>query len=249
MSQHEITIEGGTSKRLLTAGKYCDRDILVTATGGASIETVPVTIVDGENLRDTIQVIYTTVDSSGETMLDCLEVRHTDFPTHTINVVKGTTIQIVDLTGDYKIGYDSYDGFESVYDYDGTALFCDVTDTPSCEITPSQIEITSGGSAPTLVTVVVDCYKSGINVTYTTYTGGGLATVSKTLTQGENHLACVDKTVIAIISDDPNNTVSSNYAGGKYGIGFSSSSGYAIYADSSLDADGMTGYDAFIDIS
>lgn len=30
---HDITIEGGTSVRLLTAGKYCDRDIIVTATG------------------------------------------------------------------------------------------------------------------------------------------------------------------------------------------------------------------------
>lgn len=35
MSEHNITIEGGTSKRLKTAGKYCDRDIIVTAQGGA----------------------------------------------------------------------------------------------------------------------------------------------------------------------------------------------------------------------
>ena len=34
MSEYNITVEGGTSKRLLTAGKYCDRDIVVTATGG-----------------------------------------------------------------------------------------------------------------------------------------------------------------------------------------------------------------------
>ena len=34
MSEINITIEGGTSKRLLTAGKYCDRDIVVTAEGG-----------------------------------------------------------------------------------------------------------------------------------------------------------------------------------------------------------------------
>ena len=32
---HNITIEGGTSVRLLTAGKYCDQDIVVTATGGS----------------------------------------------------------------------------------------------------------------------------------------------------------------------------------------------------------------------
>lgn len=36
MSEHNITIEGGTSKRLLTAGKYCDRDIVVTAEGGGT---------------------------------------------------------------------------------------------------------------------------------------------------------------------------------------------------------------------
>ncbi len=34
MADIEITIDGGTSKRLLTAGKYCDKNILVTATGG-----------------------------------------------------------------------------------------------------------------------------------------------------------------------------------------------------------------------
>ena len=31
---HNITVEGGSSVRLPTAGKYCDRDIIVTATGG-----------------------------------------------------------------------------------------------------------------------------------------------------------------------------------------------------------------------
>ena len=30
---HNITVEGGTSVRLKTAGKYCDRDIVVTAAG------------------------------------------------------------------------------------------------------------------------------------------------------------------------------------------------------------------------
>lgn len=32
MSEHNITLEGGSSARLQTAGKYCDRDIIVTAT-------------------------------------------------------------------------------------------------------------------------------------------------------------------------------------------------------------------------
>lgn len=53
MSEHNITVEGGTSVRLLTAGKYCDRDILVTAEGGASVDvitasTLPATVTDGQ---------------------------------------------------------------------------------------------------------------------------------------------------------------------------------------------------------
>ena len=35
MSQFDITVEGGTSVRLPTAGKYCPKDILVTATGSS----------------------------------------------------------------------------------------------------------------------------------------------------------------------------------------------------------------------
>lgn len=34
MSEHNITVQGGSSVRLPTAGKYCDRDIVVTALGG-----------------------------------------------------------------------------------------------------------------------------------------------------------------------------------------------------------------------
>ena len=31
MREHNITVEGGSSVRLPTAGKYCDRDVVVTA--------------------------------------------------------------------------------------------------------------------------------------------------------------------------------------------------------------------------
>lgn len=34
MSEHKITMQGGSTVRLPTAGKYCDRDILVSATPG-----------------------------------------------------------------------------------------------------------------------------------------------------------------------------------------------------------------------
>ena len=32
---HNIVVEGGSSVRLPTSGKYCDRDIVITATGSA----------------------------------------------------------------------------------------------------------------------------------------------------------------------------------------------------------------------
>ena len=38
---YNITVEGGSSVRLKTAGKYCDRDIIVTATGGGAGGDLP----------------------------------------------------------------------------------------------------------------------------------------------------------------------------------------------------------------
>ncbi len=37
MSEHMITIEGGTTKRLPVSGKFCDRDILIAAIGGGGL--------------------------------------------------------------------------------------------------------------------------------------------------------------------------------------------------------------------
>lgn len=41
---HNITVEGGTSVRLPTAGKYCDRDIIITAEGGTPTPTQEKTV-------------------------------------------------------------------------------------------------------------------------------------------------------------------------------------------------------------
>lgn len=41
---HNITVEGGSSVRLPTAGKYCDRDIVITTTGGGGGD---ITLPDG----------------------------------------------------------------------------------------------------------------------------------------------------------------------------------------------------------
>ena len=49
MSEINIPIEGGTSKRLLTAGKYCDRDIVIAAEGGGiTLDDIAVRNVTGD---------------------------------------------------------------------------------------------------------------------------------------------------------------------------------------------------------
>lgn len=56
MSEHNITVEGGTSVRLKTAGKYCDRDIVVTATGSdAPVEDLDAVLTEQEELIATLK--------------------------------------------------------------------------------------------------------------------------------------------------------------------------------------------------
>lgn len=50
---HNITVEGGTSVRLPTAGKYCDRDIVITAEGGK--EDLEAVLTEQEELIATLQ--------------------------------------------------------------------------------------------------------------------------------------------------------------------------------------------------
>lgn len=108
----------------------------------------------------------------------------------------------------------------------------------------------SGGSAPTLVTIVVgNSLCDGLQVAYTTYTeDGGMATVSKTLTMGDNPLACVDKTLLVITVPSTDYTLNSNYTGGKITGAFGYSWTWGFVADSSLDADELTESDAYIDV-
>lgn len=53
---HNITVESGTSVRLPTAGKYCDRDIVVTATGGGeAAEDLDALLAEQEQLIATLK--------------------------------------------------------------------------------------------------------------------------------------------------------------------------------------------------
>lgn len=64
-----ITVEGGTSIRLPTAGKYCDRDIIVTAEGGGieldviTASTLPDAVTDG-------QIVVITDTTPGTVYID-----------------------------------------------------------------------------------------------------------------------------------------------------------------------------------
>ena len=60
MSEHIIIVQAGQSRRLLTAGKYCDRDIVVTAQGGG-----------GEDpLRIFLEGSITAIDSNADKIVD-----------------------------------------------------------------------------------------------------------------------------------------------------------------------------------
>lgn len=56
MSEHNITVEGGSSVRLPTAGKYCDRDIVITAEGGSGGGQIYVDAVVEVKVGETISL-------------------------------------------------------------------------------------------------------------------------------------------------------------------------------------------------
>lgn len=59
----DITVESGSSVRLPTAGKYCDRDIVVTATGGA--EDLNAVLTEQEALIDELKEVLQGKASGG----------------------------------------------------------------------------------------------------------------------------------------------------------------------------------------
>lgn len=73
---YNITVEGGTSVRLPTAGKYCDRDIVVTATGGGSVsEPTTISGIDLHNAETDIPDTYL----SGSNVIAFAGWKTTDF--------------------------------------------------------------------------------------------------------------------------------------------------------------------------
>lgn len=96
-----ITVEGGSSVTLKTAGKYCDRDIVVTATGGR--EDLDTVLNEQQQLIDTLQDTLRSKTAGGgeglEPVIESLEVTENGVYTApdgvdgyspiTVNVVSG----------------------------------------------------------------------------------------------------------------------------------------------------------------
>lgn len=71
MADIEITVDGGSSARLLTAGKYCDRNILVTATsgGGGGVTSASPSDVNFYDYDGTLLYSYTIAEANTLTEL------------------------------------------------------------------------------------------------------------------------------------------------------------------------------------
>ena len=91
MADIEIAVDGGTSKRLLTAGKYCDRNILVTATGGggspASVSPKDINFYDYDG---TLVEAWTLEELAGKSALPAN-------PTHDGLTAQGWNWSLADL--------------------------------------------------------------------------------------------------------------------------------------------------------
>ena len=117
-----ITLEGGTSLRLPTAGKYCDRDIIVTAEGGK--EDLDEVLAEQDSLIDQIEqaLIGKASGNGGITPSGTLEITEngeydvTNYASANVSVpTPAPVIQSLNVTenGTYTVP-DGVDGYSPV---------------------------------------------------------------------------------------------------------------------------------------
>lgn len=100
MNDLTVNIPAGESLRLLTAGKYCDRNITVEASGGGSLETVDVQVtIYGE-----ADMIYMGADGA----------HYVDGPYGTHHIVKGSPVTFIYDGSTYIVHRDG-SGSETLY--------------------------------------------------------------------------------------------------------------------------------------
>lgn len=88
---YNITVQGGKSVRLPTAGKYCDRDILVTATGGA--EDLNDVLTEQEALIDELKDVLKGKASGGTDVDDAKSIVERTIITYSNKEVKTVGIR------------------------------------------------------------------------------------------------------------------------------------------------------------
>ena len=152
MSEFNITIEGGTSKRLPTAGKYCEKDIIVTATGSAE------TMVGWWELNEEID--DTTLDGDYS-----IKISKADLPGHEIVGLRFALSQIDLLTPDDWIGF-----------YDAEEWYLDRVITILEEPTDSELVEWIKANARKLT--YDECYEEGEKAILSTYVDWTVATTS-----------------------------------------------------------------------
>ena len=92
MSDINITVEGNSSKRLKTAGKYCDRDIVITAKGGEQ------TYFLKSLIRRGIGFIDTGVDGANSDLSIEIRYEFLTLPTAYFNLLHSYTNETTNAT-------------------------------------------------------------------------------------------------------------------------------------------------------
>lgn len=119
MSEHNITIDGGKSVRLSTAGKYCDRDIVVTATGVAG-GIVP----ESKEWQQTPDLVQAYLDEVSYDSADYSDSRVKDYAPSTVSPLNAYPVGVSVVT---PAGTLDREGYEQSVNAGAVTLY---NDTP-----------------------------------------------------------------------------------------------------------------------
>lgn len=173
MSEHNITVEGGSSVRLPTAGKYCDRDIVITAKGGSGGGQVYVDAVVEVKVGETIS-LGSIGDGEADAGTPIMTLLGLGENPDIISVVEGDYAEWLDVTGVSEgktiITYEYYT--EKWEDNYLRTVNIQINVVPGAEY---QYEDTINAVPGDYVDVILPCpYDSPGSSSYTIISGGDL---------------------------------------------------------------------------